>query len=91
MRLGPQTSVFLRIVMLNFSLEILVNIVLVTINGLLAMSEIAMVSARKSLLHKRAESGSNGARVALKLLAAPSRFVPTVLVPTHGTRSHHRR
>jgi putative hemolysin len=53
-------------------------ILLVVINGVLAMSEIAVVSARKVRLQQRAETGDAGARAALELANAPGRFLSTV-------------
>jgi putative hemolysin len=53
---------------------------LILINGLLAMSEIAIVSARKSRLQKLADDGSPGARTALDLSNNPSAFLSTIQV-----------
>lgn len=61
-------------------LEILIIVILVIINGALAMSEIAIISARKTRLRKRAESGHQGARAALELADAPNRFLSTVQI-----------
>ena len=47
-------------------------------NGLLAMGEIAVVSARKALLTELSERGQRGARIALRLAADPSRFLAAV-------------
>jgi magnesium and cobalt exporter, CNNM family len=61
-------------------IESLLIILLVIINGVLAMSEMAIVSARKVRLQQRAEKGDAGARVALELANAPSRFLSTVQI-----------
>ena len=48
---------------------------LVLLNGFFAGSELALVSARKARLRTRAERGHRGARVALELLANPTRLL----------------
>ena len=61
-----------------YLLEITVILVLVILNGLLAMSEFAVVSAQPARLRERADAGSAGAQVALDLAAEPNRFLATV-------------
>jgi len=61
-------------------LEIAVVLVLIAINGFLAMSELAVVSARRSRLQNLASAGNHGAEVALRLLANPGRFLSTVQI-----------
>ncbi|MGE3957673.1 MAG: hemolysin family protein [Vicinamibacterales bacterium] len=53
---------------------------LFVLNGLFAMSEIAIVSARRARLQQMAEEGSAGARRALELAAEPTRFLSSVQV-----------
>ena len=53
---------------------------LIFLNGILAMSEIAVVSSRKSRLQKLADDGSPGAQSALELNSEPSAFLSTVQV-----------
>src|SRR5215207_4565541 len=53
---------------------------LLVLNGVLAMSEIAIVSARKTRLRQRAENGDKGAAAALALAEEPTRFLSTVQV-----------
>jgi putative hemolysin len=60
--------------------EFFIIILLVCINGFFALSEMAIVSARKVRLEQRAEDGSKGAERALKILENPSRFLSTVQV-----------
>lgn len=55
-------------------------LLLILLNGALAMSEIALVAARHARLRRRAERGSRGARDALELLAAPASFLAAVQV-----------
>jgi putative hemolysin len=49
-------------------------------NGLLAMSELAIVSSRRSRLEHLANQGSRGARATLRLIDDPSRFLSTVQI-----------
>ena len=51
---------------------------LVALNGLLALSELAIVSSREARLRAMARSGSTGAQCALDLAAEPGRFLSTV-------------
>ncbi len=60
--------------------EFLFILALLLINGLLAMSEIAIVSARKARLHQLADQGDAGAAAALQLAEEPTRFLSTVQV-----------
>src|SRR5690606_37326389 len=53
---------------------------LVVLNGLFAMTELAVVSSRKSKLQSRAERGDRGARAALKLAEEPTQFLSAVQV-----------
>ncbi|MBC8129409.1 MAG: HlyC/CorC family transporter [Rhizobiaceae bacterium] len=53
---------------------------LILLNGFFAMSELAMVSAKRSRLVQLAEGGSKGARRALKLVDDPTGFLSTVQV-----------
>jgi putative hemolysin len=56
-------------------LEILVIVVLILINGLFAMSELAVVSARRPRLKTMAARGVKGAKRAMALAADPGRFL----------------
>lgn len=49
-------------------------------NGFFSGSEIALISARKAALRKRAEEGSRGARLAEALRSEPERFMATVQI-----------
>ena len=61
-------------------LEIVIVLLLMLVNGVLAMSEIAMVSSRRSRLDDMAAHGSRGARTALRLIDDPNRFLSTVQI-----------
>jgi len=60
--------------------ELAVILLLLLINGVFSMSEMAVVSARKTRLEHRAEQGDGGARAALELAAHPTNFLSTVQV-----------
>lgn len=60
--------------------EILVIIFLIIANGIFAMSEIAVVSSRKTRLQQKAEGGDSGARTALEMANSPGGFLSTIQV-----------
>jgi len=60
--------------------DILIILFLILLNGVFAMSELALVSAKRTRLEKQAAGGSRGARTALKLADNPSHFLSTVQV-----------
>ncbi|RQV97356.1 HlyC/CorC family transporter [bacterium] len=60
------------------TIEITAVLALMIINGLLAMSELAVVSSRRSRLKHLADRGNHGARSALRLIDDPGRFLSTV-------------
>lgn len=62
------------------TLEIGVILLLLVVNGVFAMSEMAVVAARKTRLEHRAEQGDKGAAAALELAAHPTNFLSTVQV-----------
>lgn len=62
------------------ALEIIFIFLILIANGVFAMSEIAVVSARKARLRKMADDGDKGAAVALELANSPTRFLSTVQV-----------
>ena len=59
-------------------LELLLVLALILLNGLLALSELAIVSSRRSRLRAMAEAGDAGAAAALELAADAGRFLSTV-------------
>ncbi len=61
-------------------MEILVLITLILINGIFAMSEIALVTARRARLTKRAEEGDRSAAIAVKLGEEPTHFLSTIQI-----------
>lgn len=61
-------------------MEIVIIILLILLNGLFAMSEVAMISARKSNLRMQAARGSRSARRALAMAEDPDKFLSTVQI-----------
>lgn len=61
-------------------LQVLVILFLLLANGILAMAEIAIVSARRTRLKQLADAGDLGARSALRLSENPSHFLSTVQI-----------
>lgn len=61
-------------------LEILIVLALTLVNGVLAMSELAIVSSRPARLKVLADGGSRGARMAMDLAADPGRFLSSVQI-----------
>jgi putative hemolysin len=61
-------------------MEVLILIGLILLNGLFAMSEIAIVTAKKSRLETLANRGNRGAKAALKLAEDPTQFLSTVQI-----------
>jgi putative hemolysin len=60
--------------------DILFLLVLILLNGVFALSEIAIVSSRRARLVQLADGGSSGARHALTLASEPTRFLSSVQV-----------
>jgi len=58
--------------------DVVLILALVVLNGVLSMSELAIVSAREARLKAMAKSGSGGAKCAIELAADPGRFISTV-------------
>jgi putative hemolysin len=61
-------------------LELVIALVLIALNGLFSLSELAVVSARKVRLKTLADQGRSGAATALKLAEDPGRFLSTVQI-----------
>lgn len=66
--------------MSQVSLELFIIFLLLLANGVFALAEIAIVSARKVRLQQAADQGNAGARAALELANAPGGFLSTVQV-----------
>ncbi|WP_119154079.1 hemolysin family protein [Caldimonas tepidiphila] len=61
-------------------MEIALLVALILLNGAFAMSEIALVTARKARLQKRIDEGDPGAAAALEMGRDPTRFLSTVQI-----------
>ena len=61
-------------------MEIAILFALILLNGLFAMSEIALVTARKARLQKLVDEGDSGAAAAVKLGEDPTRFLSTIQI-----------
>jgi putative hemolysin len=60
--------------------DLAIIVALIVLNGVFAMSELAIVSAKTSALEARAEAGSSAARTAITLAADPGKFLSTVQI-----------
>src|SRR5215204_1360900 len=61
-------------------IEVSVVLVLIILNGLLAMSELAIVSSRPARLRQMVDRNVNGSRRALALASDPGKFLSTVQI-----------
>ncbi|HJQ17449.1 MAG TPA: hemolysin family protein [Allosphingosinicella sp.] len=61
-------------------IDVLLLLLLIALNGLFAMSELAIVSSREARLKAMAKKGRRGADVALRLAGDPGRFLSTVQI-----------
>ena len=61
-------------------MEIVIILLLILLNGLFAMSEIALISARRSNLEMLAHQGNTGARRAQQLIQDPDKFLSTIQI-----------
>jgi len=59
-------------------IDVVIILALIALNGVLAMAELAIVSAREARLKALARRGSGGAQCALDLASDPGRFLSTV-------------
>ena len=61
-------------------IDVVIILLLVTLNGVFAMSELAIVSSRRPRLRAMARNGRRGAQVAIDLASDPGRFLSTVQI-----------
>ncbi len=61
-------------------LVFVIVLLLIVLNGVFALSELAIVSSRETRLRQRIEAGQRGASAALELAADPNRFLSTVQI-----------
>lgn len=60
--------------------DVIIIIILILLNGIFSMSEIALISARKARLASDAKHGSKGAEAALRLAENPDTFLSTIQI-----------
>jgi putative hemolysin len=65
---------------MSYFFEIAIILVLIILNGIFAMSEFAIVSAKKTRLRHRADEGDTRAAAALELVHEPTQFLSTVQI-----------
>lgn len=65
---------------MHILIEIFVILILILFNGMLAMMEIAIISARKVRLQQMSNNGQHGAEIALQLAEQPARLLSTVQI-----------
>lgn len=66
--------------MQEIGFEIFLIFVLLILNGIFSMSEIAIVSAKRIRLKQRADEGNLGAKTAVELAESPDKFLSTVQI-----------
>jgi putative hemolysin len=73
---GPEAHGFLA----AEPMELAILVFLILLNGVFALSEMAIVSSRRPRLKAMADKGNVGAKVALRLLDDPSKLLSTVQI-----------
>ncbi|MDR3685600.1 MAG: hemolysin family protein [Coriobacteriia bacterium] len=66
--------------MISVGVQVVLILVLIGIESYFAAAEIALISARRTLLRQRAEEGSKGAGTAIKLMEDPTRLLSTIQI-----------
>ena len=64
----------------DIGIEILIVVILIILNGLFSMTELAIINARKGLLEEKAEAGNRGARMAIELAEDPNEMFSTIQI-----------
>ncbi|GAB1471889.1 hemolysin family protein [Chloroflexota bacterium] len=65
---------------MNIGSELVIILVLILINGVLSMSEAALVASRKARLQNRANDGNKASALAIQLIENPNIFLSTVQI-----------
>lgn len=60
--------------------DIIIILLLILLNGIFSMTEMALVSARKGKLSALAAEGSSGAKTAIRLMENPDKFLSTIQI-----------
>lgn len=61
-------------------MDFIIIVILIILNGIFAMSEIAVISVRKSALMKESKEGNKNAKIALSLANHPDKFLSTIQI-----------
>lgn len=61
-------------------IEIIIILILIVLNGVLAMSELAIVSSRRSKLQQMANNGKKHANTVIELIDDPNQFLSTIQI-----------
>ncbi len=64
----------------DIGIEILIVVILIILNGLFSMTELAIINARKGLLEEKAEAGNRGASMAIELAEDPNEMFSTIQI-----------
>ncbi len=64
----------------DIGIEILIVVILIILNGLFSMTELAIINARKGLLEEKSEAGNRGARMAIELAEDPNEMFSTIQI-----------
>lgn len=59
-------------------LEIIIILFLIVLNGIFALSEIAIITSRKIKLQKMSQEGNKNADIAIELSESPNQFLSTI-------------
>ncbi len=65
---------------MSYLIEITIIVLLIVLNGIFALSEFAIVSAKRARLQQRADEGDTGAAAALELAEEPTPFLSTIQI-----------
>jgi putative hemolysin len=65
---------------MSYLIEIAIILILIVLNGIFALSEFAIVSAKRARLQQRADEGDAGAATALELAIEPTPFLSTIQI-----------
>ncbi len=65
---------------MSYLIEITIIVILIVLNGIFALSEFAIVSAKRARLQQRADEGDTGAAAALELAEEPTPFLSTIQI-----------
>lgn len=63
-----------------YYLEILIILILIILNGIFALSEIAIITSRKMKLQKMSQNGNKNADIAIELAESPNQFLSTIQI-----------